>query len=120
MSRGDTPNPYPDNPGIPAGGEGGELPAHSNSVWSESEASRMKSRRGSSPKQVHLPGRRDFRKFPAIPELRPAGVPLSPTGDLGHAKQREAIAIFGATLKKTGSHAVTPSQEIPLKKEFAK
>jgi hypothetical protein len=111
--------------GSAAGGESpegeGSLPAHA-APGAEGKWGHALSRRGGSARRAHVGRGLSWDTKPGgldIPSNMPKGASLSPAGDVGVLGQDEALKVF-PVLSKMGSRTIKASQEIPLKKEFAK
>jgi len=104
--------------GIPAGGQGAERPAKSDSPWSHAAWSHALSRRGGTAHHAHLgPGLSWGRKLKVpVSSNLPKGAGLSPSGDLGLLRGIETEKVF-KSFRKPGV-SVASSKEIPLKEKW--
>ncbi len=104
--------------GIPAGGQGSERPAKSDSPWSHAAWSHALSRRGGSARSARIGKQLSWgRKFEGpIPSNLPKGAGLSPAGDLGLLRGIETEKVF-PSFRKLGA-SVSSSKEIPQKEQW--
>jgi len=107
--------------GIPAGGQGAERPAKSDSPWSHAAWSHALSRRGGtahSPRVGKPLSWGSKLKLP-VPSNLPKGASLSPAGDLGELRQVEAMKVLPIPVHKDmNPHIESASRRIRLKEKF--